>query len=571
MKKLSKLKSGSLKFVALPVILLVMVLTVTGCDLAESFRQYGVTVEITNVAETDIERLSIRAGDTTVDDFEYDAEGIVRVDIGDLRGRTELKPVLAENDEQDFYPESVTVEAADDGETINFNAVQETTVYDNDDLGEKIEEAYPGDRLTLDNNYDFNDVTISTPGLTLKSMLEMDETDPRSFSNVAGIEITADDVTIDELNIIAGGSIEIKDSNNVRLVDNRIVGSGSVTGVKIDNSEVSLENNLIRDKSTGIKALAGSEINLYRDEIRDNSESGVSLRDSRADRIKDATIRDNEQGFELKQGSYLKLEDSVVYKNNWRGIFAQDSRLEIQDSEFSRNLEAIEAENSTELALHDSDITNSDNHGLKIEGGDVSISRTDFINNEYALVGRELSSIDLRESTIRNNDYGISLEEVAGGVQLIDNKVNYNSDYGWELQGISGELSHNEIISNRNGISHQNGGSLQVKYNDIEDNRRNGLRVEDAAAIVEFNNIHYNDSAGGSFTGERAVVESRVNNNSIIENRPGLYADVNGLDVELNAEENWWGSGKDIEDIEDMIRGPVRFEPVLESEPDAGS
>ncbi len=553
------------KISAVILILSVAVVVVAGCDFVDSLSQYEVKVEITNLTEEEMDQLTVSAGDMTIDEFTYE-DNIVKADIGDLRGSNEIKPVLAENDEQDFYPESVSVDVEYDGETINFNAVQEENVIR--DLQDNIDDAYPGDILILDNR-DFARAEISTPGLTLKSIYDMEDADVDEYSNVAGLEIKADDIKIEELNILEDSNIEISDSKDIEIKNSRITGNNNLTGIIVENSEVTLENNLIQYKINGIEA-DNSELNLNKETIQENSGTGIILTESSAN-IFASQIRDNEYGFDLTEESNLYLEDSNINSQE-KGIYARESSLEVVETVFSRNDIAIELEDIREFQLQFSEIKNSDDRGIASAGGHLDISDTEFINNNYALDLESLEGVELNENTINNNDYGIKLNDVSSEIQIYDNEISFNKNFGLSLQGVSGELSGNEIKANdTEGLIHKQGGQLLVRNNYIEDNGEDGLQVEEAAVLVELNEISYNDSAGGQFIGGEAVEESRVNENNIIENEPGLKADIdlNGEDVELNAEENWWGS-TDTEEIEAMISGPVRYEPFADNELEVG-
>ena len=563
--KVLKRQKAGYKFYFLVMILMLLPLMLTGCDTMEILRQYEIEIAITSMDEGDIDQLQVKVGDRSVEDFAYEG-GVAKADIGDLRGSNEIKPVLAENDEQDFYPESVTVGAADDGETINFNAVQEINVFEN--LQVKIDEAYPGDILILD-NADFERAEISTPGLILKSSYDIDETDPEGYTYVAGLEINENDVTVEEINVSPGSSVEINDCNNIQLINNRITGNNNLTGIQINNSEVFLEDNTIRDKSTGIVAEAGSELYLRNEIIRDNRKTGLKLSESSAE-VHDSEFRDNEQGFDLAGGSDMYLVESELGYQE-RGIYIHESSLEVLETDFYRNDTAVVSEDASGFELRHSRIDNSSDTGIKVTGGSVKISHTDLISNGQAMNLNEADSIEISDSTINNNTSGLNLDGASRDIQLLYNDISYNNNYGIKLQNISGELKGNKITNNRNGIIHRQGGSLQVENNDIADNRFNGLEVESASAEVIFNNIIYNDYDGGRFIGEKSIKESRVNENNIIDNGTGLYASWNyAQDVEeLNAEKNWWGN-ENVEMIENMTHGPVRYEPILEEEQEVG-
>ncbi len=99
-----------------------------------------------------------------------------------------------------------------------------------------------------------------------------------------------------------------------------------------------------------------------------------------------------------------------------------------------------------------------------------------------------------------------------------------------------------------------------------------GLIIDNSAAEIELNNIRHNGTKGAEFIGDYAGAESFINRNNIQDNALGITVRGDNEEISdniiLDAALNWWGTanGNRAEDeirleIEEMIEGPVEFEP----------
>lgn len=557
------------KIVGLFLGMALLLIILTGCDIADVLG-YDIQVEITGLDEEEIGDLRVIANGNVLDEFDYE-NGTARGTLANLRRENKIEP---EHGDREFYQEFVRVDSSRAGETIRFNAIKSHNV--TADLQSHVDEAGPGDTLIVFHGV-HEEITITTLGLTIEAFFDHNE----EYTAISGVSIKADDVSLKGFTIPAGSQIKVADSSGITLEKNIIAGDNSMTGVEIQRSSAVIRDNVIEARLTGLSAVSSSDLKLDNNMIRENKSQGLVLEGSQAE-ITDNEIGYNEYGISFDDSDVFLGNNVIHYNgagNDGAGIYAHSSSLKLDGNEINRNSTGIRAENSRKFELLNGDILRSYAAGARIEGGPVSISDSIFKSNgQAALELLSNSEVEIEDSEFENNEYGILLNSV-DNFKISKNTFYYNNEYGINMTASSGEFSGNEVEFNYNGLLQQEGGNLVIKYNDFEDQSAAGLIIDNSAAEIEFNNIRYNGSKGAEFIGETAVAESFISRNNIQENALGVIAHGGEEDlldnIKLDAASNWWGTDNGDRDedeirleIEEMIEGPVEFEPFEKNEID---
>jgi parallel beta-helix repeat protein len=120
------------------------------------------------------------------------------------------------------------------------------------------------------------------------------------------------------------------------------------------------------------------------------------------------------------------------------------------------------------------------------------------------------------------------------------------------------EIAKNAIRKNTEAaLLIESGAQPVVSGNILQDNDREGIRIQTAAPTIRNNEIRQNRGAGIALTNSRAVIAG----NNIVDNKPyEMIGEMTGEAV--NALGNWWGSAQGI-DILSRIKGRINIQSVL--------
>jgi hypothetical protein len=128
---------------------------------------------------------------------------------------------------------------------------------------------------------------------------------------------------------------------------------------------------------------------------------------------------------------------------------------------------------------------------------------------------------------------------------------------------IQGTFSKPEVVKNtiqkntEAAILIEAGAQPVLTGNVIQDNAREGIRIQSAAPVIRNNQIRQNRGPGITATNSQAVIAG----NNLIDNKPfDMAGEMTGEAV--NALDNWWGSAQGLE-ILSRIRGKINIKSVL--------
>ena len=128
---------------------------------------------------------------------------------------------------------------------------------------------------------------------------------------------------------------------------------------------------------------------------------------------------------------------------------------------------------------------------------------------------------------------------------------------------IQGAFSKAAVIKNsiqknkKAAVLIEAGAQPVLAENVIQDNEREGIRIQAAAPVIRNNAIRQNRGSGIVAAGSQAIISG----NSLIDNKPfDISAEITGEAV--NALDNWWGSVQGLE-ILSKIKGRINISSVL--------
>jgi hypothetical protein len=188
--------------------------------------------------------------------------------------------------------------------------------------------------------------------------------------------------------------------------------------------------------------------------------------------------------------------------------------------------------------------------GVKISGFKIDgISATDV-----GVYSDSSFSIEISENIIQNQqDSGILYHsagnDYSSGIYVYNNEICFNSKNGIKVTGEgSGIIESNTIRKNTNGIRTSNSASLEIKYNNIDDNTSAGILCQDSSFLLIWGNeITINDygikvGVQSSDTTNPDIgggIEDGVGQNKIAGNK--THGVSNKTTHNIMAKNNWWG------------------------------
>lgn len=233
------------------------------------------------------------------------------------------------------------------------------------------------------------------------------------------------------------------------------------------------------------------------------------------------------------------------------------------------------------VAVHHSILRNNF-RGLQFQESLVEVRETDIYDNNSSIRARD-SEIVLADNRIFNNYVGPNVFRVTGTVA--ENVIAANYMDGLRIREGALEVSGNELIGNRYGLTIAYAVYGSFNNNVVVDNLETGITIKAADAVeVAGNFIQANGGNGVSLLNSQALLR----NNHIVDNGErgigiisfsGVITDNNlfgnrlygvGLDGEddVYAPGNWWG-GADIDKAvfdknDDPDKGFLDYEPQAE-------
>lgn len=194
----------------------------------------------------------------------------------------------------------------------------------------------------------------------------------------------------------------------------------------------------------------------------------------------------------------------------YRGFHAHFSRAEIRDCEFTRNVRALQFQEST-----------------------LTIERCRVAGNLNGLQFRD-SVVVLADSVVADNYWGV--RGVYSQVELRGCQITGNLVNGANLRASQGVVAGNVFAGNRKGLYLQQVQQMRVEENLLADNSEHGIFLELSEALVHRNRISGNGRAGIRWLD----AQGSLRGNDLAGN--GGYALINDGATPVDARENWWGS-----------------------------
>ena len=243
-------------------------------------------------------------------------------------------------------------------------------------------------------------------------------------------------------------------------------------------------------------------------------------------------------------------------------------------------------DNDSTVIIEDNEIYNAEYFGIGFEviagGSELTVRDNDIYNAQFGvLLGevKEDSEVTIQDNTIYECGGAIycSEETVDGGstVTIEDNEI-YYAEIGIGFDAVAGgsevNIGNNDIHDTGGAIGFGavvGGSKVNIGNNTINENG-DGIYLEevsnDSTVAIFGNNITNNIETDDSGIHIEATdtTNVRVNFNNIVGNGPlGAYYGGFGS-LELDAENNWWGSANGPgEDGANGTDGPVDYEPWL--------
>jgi len=330
---------------------------------------------------------------------------------------------------------------------------------------------------------------------------------------------------------------------------NTAIRANGAVGIEVRGSRFSFNGVGMGDTSVSSVLVSGVKFSM--------NGTGLSLYNSGVN-VEGSEFRVNSTGISIGGGN--AIINGVGFIDNGTGLNIYNSLINVARSEFLRNSTAI-----------------------KIESGNVVISGSKIMENwVYGVYSVDNVKLKLIGCNLVGNSIGFSGQ---GQVDILDNKIIKNVDWGVILSRAGGSLSRNVIEGNGGGVWVDN--NVEISDNVIVRNRGRGVYVDGGVNVlrnrVSLNfddgiysggnsQIKYNDITYNGGDGIETAGLPLVNYNNIFGN---VGYDFRATKVSLdtiNARYNWWGTtdrdsiaGKIYDYYDDVNLVKVRFEPYYSS------
>ncbi len=181
------------------------------------------------------------------------------------------------------------------------------------------------------------------------------------------------------------------------------------------------------------------------------------------------------------------LLENCLVEYAYRGFHSHFSVARLRSSTFRQNQRGAQFQEST-VSISDCDFTGNFN-GLQFRDSRVLLENSRIIDNHWG-IRAVFVDLQMRGSRVEGNQInGISLRD--SKLQLQDNLV-IDNRRGIYLQRSNGSVSGNRITGNHEHGIYLEESSVEVQGNLIGSNGRSGLKLLDAAGLIENNRIENN-------------------------------------------------------------------------------
>ena len=395
----------------------------------------------------------------------------------------------------------------------------DATVEDDQSIQSAVDAASTGDTICVEDGTYEEEVTIDVEGLTLTAVDGHEPTLDGDQSLENAITVTADDVTIEGLEIFEysdGSSIVVEDASDVTIKDTDVLHphfGNSGAGVRItDSPDTTVENCLIEEHPDGIliqnadgvtivdstiddasggtnaavKIENGSEDVVIENNDVSNSGNGIRLLSgSHRARIEDNDVFDGGDGIRLSGSDDVDVLENSVTDSNDRALRLFESQgVTVDDNSFDNTSRepAVEViEYSHECSITNNQVSNADHEGVRVVDSD---------------------NLTIEGNTIEENDVwspdlsGLRLEN-SSGTSVIDNTITDN-----EIRGIfvlPGDGSTTNVTLENNTVSgHDVDVHIEhVENATVEDNDLETGIVLSGTTLGHFDHSFSDNTSGG--------------------------------------------------------------------------
>lgn len=359
----------------------------------------------------------------------------------------------------------------------------DATVEDGESIQAAVDAASTGDTICIETGTYEEEVTIDVEGLTLTAADGHEPTLDGDQSLEHAITVTADDVTIEGLEVFEyseGSSIVVDDASDVTIIDSEVLHphwGNSGAGVRITDSpdarvencfveehpdgiliqnadRVTIVDSTIDDASNGVKVEGGSEDVVIENNEVSNSGTGIRLSiGSHRVRIEDNDVVGSGDGIRLSESDDVDvLANTVTDINNrairlWKsqGVTVDDNTIEDQATSLDPAVEVVEF--SHECALTNNHVSNSGEQGIFVlDSGDLTIEGNTLENNDQRL----------------SDSSGLHIEN-SSETSVIGNTITDNENRG--IYVLPGDGSATNVTVENNTVS---GHGVDVHFEHVE-------------------------------------------------------------------------------------------------------
>jgi len=292
---------------------------------------------------------------------------------------------------------------------------------------------------------------------------------------------------------------------------------GSIQFNATSNDTSVLSHVLIEYAQIGVRC-EGSSPAVLNGNITKSLYSGIYARDSNM-RIENNSITGNlGQGIHAV-GSNLTIRDNVISENSYNGILAlSSSSLQVNGNDLMSNgYDGVHIGSTSDAILSENNITFNGHSGAFLgQNSYVSLISNNITDNSWYGVLSDRSFSDIDGNVISDNGKPLGFS----GVYLLKSSSNITGNLvagsrgdGIVLDGSTGEIMNNSIISNEAGIRLHRSSPLISGNNPIEGNQY-GMYVEESSPIVTGNVLRNNIYGVYSVNSSDLVIKDNVITNA---------------------------------------------------------
>jgi parallel beta-helix repeat protein len=453
--------------------------------------------------------------------------------------------------------------------------------------------------LIAPGTYDVQTLSLSLPGLTLKSSAGPQKTQLRGALQLLAKNITLQGLMIDATGQGVGITVW---GARARIRDSVVTGAKEV-GVLIQGGDESeIDSSEVRANRTGILVRSGSSarisrsritghesagvvvlrpafgVVLFQSSISLNQGAGISVEGARASVISQNEIRGNGLGVRLVGAQDTLLTDNTIAANRGPGLFLMRSRgselakNQIQDNETAG---VVLQESTSNLLIHNQISGHRTGSGLELNSDSEAnqIERNTIEGNGRGIWfnPRPIEETEHRPranrveaNAIRANEIGVFIEASGGANRLFANAIEQNQRHGVQLVDVAGErVLQNQITQNGQiGLLLERAEHSVIRGNELHSNGALGLRAHASRDLLVEQNLLRGNPIGIELEGVKGAA---LRDNSLRGNqRDGLLLSASeDVTLMLNEITNNGGLGVRVLDTQvlDVWRNRVTGNP----------